>query len=125
MISYPMNIDALSGRELDMAVARDVLGYQVEERVNTTTGEKEAVSRQPGQGKAWVRVAFYGASRGASLNVEYELQHRGWRRRVTRTVKEPALRAEVILDQRDGRSVQAVGQSLGEALCRAALKAVR
>jgi hypothetical protein len=34
-------------------------------------------------------VAFYGASMGASLNVEYELQHRGWRRRVTRTVNEP------------------------------------
>jgi hypothetical protein len=93
-----MKIDNLAGRKLDMAVARDVLGYEVEERVNETTGEKDAFSRPPGQGKGWVRVAFYGVSMGASLNVEYELQHRGWSRRVTRTVKEPTTLAEVILD---------------------------
>ncbi len=119
-----MNVDALTGRALDMAVAKHVLGYEVEERINATTGEKDAVSRQPGQGKGWVRVAFYGASTGASLNVEYELQHRGWRRRVTQTVKEPTTLVEVILDHGDGRSVQTAGKSLGEALCRAALKAV-
>jgi hypothetical protein len=119
-----MKIDNLTGRELDIAVARHVLGYEIEERINTTTGEKDAFSQQPGQGKAWVRVAFYGASMGASLNVEYELQHRGWRRRVTGTVKEPTTLAEVILDHGDGRSVKAVGETRGEALCRAALKAV-
>jgi hypothetical protein len=120
-----VNVDDLTGRELDMAVAKHVLGYAVEERINTTTGEKDAFSQQPGQGKAWVRVAFYGASMGAALNVEYELQHRGWRRRgVTGTVKEPTTLAEVILDHGDGRSVKAVGESRGEALCRAALKAV-
>ena len=43
-------------------------------------------------------MASYGASMGASLNVEYELQYRGWRRRVTGTVKEPTTPAEVILD---------------------------
>jgi len=119
-----MKIDNLTGRELDMAVARHVLGYEVEERIDTTTGEKDAVSRQRGHGKGWVRVAFYGTSLGAALNVEYELQHRGWRRRVTGTVKEPTTPAEVILDHGDGRSVKAVGGSRGEALCRAALKAV-
>jgi len=119
-----MKIDNLAGRELDMAVARHVLRYEVEERIDTTTGEKDAFSRPRGQGKGWVRVAFYGASTGASLNVEYELQHRGWRRRVTGTVKEPTTLAEVILDHGDGRSVKAVGGSRGEALCRAALKAV-
>ncbi|HEY6222249.1 MAG TPA: hypothetical protein VIW26_00575 [Gemmatimonadales bacterium] len=121
---FQMGVDELTGRELDVAVARRVLGYEVEERVNTTTGEKDAFSRLPGQGKGWVRVAFYGVSLGASLNVEYELQHRGWRRRVTGTVKEPATLAEVILDHGDGRSVKAVGESRGEALCRAALKTV-
>ena len=119
-----MKIDNLTGRELDMAVARHVLGYEVEERIDTTTGEKDAVSRQRGHGKGWVRVAFYGTSLGAALNVEYELQHRGWRRRVTGTVKEPTTLAEVILDHRDGRSVKAVGESRGQALCRAALKAL-
>ena len=119
-----MKIDNLTGRELDMAVARHVLRYEVEERIDTTTGEKDAFSRPRGQGKGWVRVASYGASMGASLNVEYELQHRGWRRRVTGTVKEPTTPAEVILDHGDGRSVKAVGRSRGEALCRAALKAV-
>src|SRR5712692_975898 len=42
-----MKIDDLTGRELDMAVAKHVLDYEVEERINTTTGEKDAVSRQP------------------------------------------------------------------------------
>ena len=107
-----------------MAVAKHVLGYEVEERINTTTGEKDAFSRPRGQGKGWVRVVSYGASMGASLNVEYELQHRGWRRRATRTVKEPTTLAEVILDHRDGRTVQAQGESFSEALCKAALKAV-
>jgi hypothetical protein len=119
-----MKIDNLTGRELDMAVAKHVLGYEVEERINPTTGEKDAFSRQPGHGTGWVRVAFYGASIGASLNVEYELQHRGWRRRVTGIVTEPTTLDEVILDHGDGRSVKAVGESRGEALCRAALKAV-
>jgi hypothetical protein len=119
-----MKIDTLTGRELDMAVAIHVLGYEVEERIDTTTGEKDAFSRPRGQGKGWVRVASYGASMGASLNVEYELQHRGWRRRVTGTGKEPTNPAEVILDHGDGRSVKAMGESRGEALCRAALKAV-
>jgi len=43
-----VNVDSLSGRELDMAVARRVLGYKVEERVNATTGEKETMCRQKG-----------------------------------------------------------------------------
>ena len=47
-----MKIDNLTGRELDMAVARHVLGYEVEERIDTTTGEKDAFSRPRGQGKA-------------------------------------------------------------------------
>ncbi len=117
-----MNVDTLRGRELDVAVARRVLGYKVEERVDATTGEKETMCRQ--KGGAWVPVAPYGASKGAFLNVEFELQHRGWKRRATRTVKEPTTAAEVILDHRDGRSVKAAGVSIGEALCRAALKAV-
>ncbi len=115
------NPDNLTGRELDMAVAHRVLRYEVEERVNAMTGEKDAVSRQPGQGKAWVRVAFYGESIGASLNVEYELQRRGWKRRATLTAK--GAPTVVILDHRDGRMVKAEGASRGEALCRAALKA--
>ncbi len=41
-----------------------------------------------------------------------------------RTVKEPTTLPEVILDHGDGRSVKAVGESLSEALCRAALKAM-
>ena len=61
---------------------------------------------------------------GAFLNVEFELQHRGGKRRVTRTAKEPTTPAEVILDHRNGRSVHAAGASMGEALCRVALKAV-
>ena len=106
-----------------MAVARHVLGYAVEERINAKTSEKDVISRQPGS-KGWVRLAFYGSSMGASLNVEFELQRRGWRRRTTRTVHEPTALVEVILEHRDGRTVKAQGESFNEALCRAALKAV-
>jgi hypothetical protein len=42
-----MEIDNLTGRELDMAVARHLLGYEVEERIDITTGEKDAFSQQP------------------------------------------------------------------------------
>lgn len=41
-----MKIDNLTGRELDMAVARHVLGYEVEERIDMTTGERDVFLQQ-------------------------------------------------------------------------------
>ena len=65
--------------------------------------------------------------KSASLNVEYELSQRGW---TWRHDDRPGSRwsqpgvGRVILVHKDGRSVEAEGMSLKEALCRAAVKAV-
>lgn len=119
-----MNIEALSGRELDAAVARHVFGYQVEERLIPWTGEPEVVYNgelEAGKDPAWVRVPFYSRSFEASIYVETELQRRGWKRREARA-GEPG-DARVVFEHADGRTVEASG-SEDEALCRAALKAV-
>jgi hypothetical protein len=113
------NVDVLAGRDLDIAVARHVLGQRVEERINTRTRERDTVYYILGGG--WVRVPSYGTSIGDSSKIENALQRRGWRR------EEPSITgpvARVLLVHEDGRTVEAEGASLGEALCRAALKAV-
>jgi hypothetical protein len=38
-----VSFDELSGRQLDLAIARHVFGHQVEERPNSRTGEMDAV----------------------------------------------------------------------------------
>ena len=73
-----MSVDHFSGRDLDALVAQHVFGLQVEPRTNSRTGEKDFLyAVHPGQ---WVRVPFYAASMGASINVEVALQDRGWKR---------------------------------------------
>lgn len=117
--------DSLSGRLLDAAVARELFGLEVEERTNDRTQRTDIVCRAPGQ--QWVRCAFFAESKGASLNVEYELRHRGW---TWRREDRPGSRwsqpgvGRVVLDHTDGRSVEARGATINEALCRAAVKAV-
>ncbi len=111
--------DELSGRALDAEVARRVFGYVVEPGVNVRTDEKEYFQRTP-SGGGLVRVAFYSAG-GAAINVEVELQKRGWKR-VWPAVKERGP-VTVILEHTDGRVVAAHGPE-NTALCRAALKAV-
>jgi hypothetical protein len=118
-----VNIDALTGRELDVAVAGRVFGYEVEERANTRTGEKDAVYRMAGTD--WVRVPFYSTSLAASIQVELELQKQGWKRQEVRAGShwnEPG-GVRVVLEHADGRTVGAFGHP-DEAHCRAALKAV-
>jgi hypothetical protein len=57
-----VNIDALSGRELDAAVAREVFGLKAEPRTNARTHETDYVYEvHPGQ---WVRVALYSERMG-------------------------------------------------------------
>jgi hypothetical protein len=117
-----VNVDTLSGRNLDAMVAQHVFGMLVERRTNSRTGEKDFLyAVHPGQ---WVRVPFYTASMGASINVEVEMQKRGWKRIVLANVHRNSPNdAHVVLVHSDGREVLAAGL-LNEALCRAALKAV-
>ena len=114
-----MNIDALSGRELDTAVAKRLFGYAIAERVNPKTGKPDAVYRLPSGD--WARVPSYAARITASIQVEVRLEDLGWKRLPAPKVTGPQ---EVVLVGKDGRSVKAKGESLGEALARAALKAV-
>ena len=115
-----MEIDELTGRDLDALVAERLFGLEVEERTNTRTGEKDVVCRAPG--KDWVGVAFYSASMGASLNVQLAVQDRGWNWIGPRPQGTGDIR--VVLEHTDGRTVEASGP-VNVALCRAALKAVR
>lgn len=118
-----MNIDELIGRQLDLAVARHVLGHEVEERPNLKTGEMDAVysTSLRTSNATWVRVPFFSQSSSAALQVELVLQKRGWKR------TEPSAPAEgdvrVVLRHPDGRAVEAFGP-MNVALCRAALRAV-
>ena len=122
-----MDIDGLTGRELDALVAERLCGLQVEERANARTGQKDFVYVVHPEApiREWVRVAFYSASMAASLEVEYELQRRGWKRKYDRVGgewNEPS-EQRVVLRHADGRTVEAFGP-VNVALCRAALKAV-
>ena len=117
-----MNVDTLSGRDLDAMVAQQVFGLLIEPRTNSRTGEKDFVHEvHPGQ---WVLVPFYTGSMAASISVEVALQRRGWKRIILATVQRNAPNdAHVVLVHDDGRKVSAAGL-LNEALCRAALRAV-
>ena len=100
-----------------------MFGHQVEERPNLRRGETDAVysTSSRSSNATWVRVPLYSTNLSASVQVEVELQKRGW----TRT--EPLVGApgdvRVVLEHADGRTVEAFGP-LNVALCRAALKAV-
>ena len=122
-----MDIEGLSGRELDVAIARQVFGLQVEELAIARTGQKDFVYalRPEAPNGEWVRVPFYSISLAASIQVELELQKRGWKRHEVQAGshwKEPG-GLRVILEHADGRTVGAFG-SENEALCRAALEAL-
>ncbi len=118
-----MNVDSLGGRDLDAMVAQRVFGFTIEARTNARTGEKDYVhALVPGAPpEAWVRIPFYSVSLAAAINLEVELQRRGWRR-VDSNVKDTG-DIRVILQHTDGRRVDAFGRA-PVALCRAALKAL-
>jgi hypothetical protein len=117
-----MNVDTLSGRDLDAMVAQHVFGLLVERRIDSRTGERDFLyAVHPGR---FVRVPFYSASLGESINVEVEIKKRGWKRIVIASVDPDAPNdLHVVFHHIDGRQVSAAGL-LNEALCRAALKAV-
>jgi predicted RNA binding protein YcfA (HicA-like mRNA interferase family) len=123
-----VSFDDLSGRQLDLAIARHVFGHQVEERRDSRTGELDAVynAGMDADAPIWVRVPSYSISLDASIQVELELQKKGWKRQEVRAGShwnEPG-GVRVILEHADGRTVGAFGHP-NEALCRAALKAVK
>ncbi|SRR5712692_11550126 len=118
-----MNLNNLSGRDLDAMVAQHVFGLLIEARTNTHTGKKDYVCalRPEGPDPQWVCVAFYTGTMSASITLEVELQNRGWKR-IASNWNQPG-ELGVVLEHTDGQRVEAVGP-FKEALCRAALKAV-
>jgi hypothetical protein len=113
-----MNADALSGRDLDAAIACHLFGLEIEPRTNKRTGEPDVVYRLPSGD--WVRVSFYAERMGPSLEVSYRLSRLGWERRAGANWNDP----HVTLAHTDGRMVEAEGKTVNEAICRAALKAL-
>ena len=113
---------ALSGRALDLAVARQVFGFAVEESVTTGPLEPDAVYRlADGQ---CVRVPAYSSSLTASTQLASHLARLGWKYREERRSKWDApVPVRVVMRHADGRTVEAVGAQY-EALARAAVKAV-
>ena len=112
-----MDVDSLSGRELDAMVAQHVFGLKIEQRTNGRTGEKDFLCEvHPGQ---WNRCAFYTTSLAASIRVEIRLRELGWHRKVSGMIGSQ----RVVLEHADGRTVEAMSP-INEALARAALKAV-
>jgi hypothetical protein len=120
-----VNIDELRGRQLDLMIARHVFGHEVEEHPNIRTGEVDAVYSPSlrTSNATWVRVPSYCKTPAALMQVEVEVQKRGWKR------TEAPLGSvgsdgdvRVVLENTEGRTVEASG-SLNEAICRAALKA--
>lgn len=118
-----MNPDEISGRQLDLAVARHVFRHEVEEQPNLRTGEVDAVysPRVRTSNATWVRVPLYSKTPSAASQVEVELQKQGWKRLGELADQESAVR--VVLEHPDGRTVEAFGP-VSEAICRAALRAV-
>lgn len=122
------NFDELSGRDLDLAVARHVFGHQVEELRNSKTGEMDAVYNvgRDANAPSRVRVPYYSGNLSASIRVDVEVQKQGWKWQERRTGahwNEPS-GVRVVLEHADGRTVEATGHP-DEAICRAALKAVQ
>lgn len=114
-----MNLDTVSGRDLDAMIAQHVFGLRVEPRSNDRTGERDYVYlSRPGE---WARVPFYTETMSASLSVETALQDRGWKRAGSGW-HDPGTQ-HVVLEHANGRRVEAKGP-FKEALCRAALKAL-
>ena len=118
------DIDTLSGRALDAALAQRLFGYAIEERTNTRTHKPEML-RRLGNG-AWVVIPYYSTRMSAGLAVGEQLHRLGW----TVDDASPSRRPDatglyrLTLNGPNGQRVVASGESWEMALSRAALKAV-
>jgi hypothetical protein len=73
-----VSFDELNTRALDAAIARHLLGCEVEARRNARTGELDYVCRRAGQ--EWQRVPFFSSANAImALVVEFKLSDFGWR----------------------------------------------
>lgn len=114
-----MNVDALSGRELDAAVAHHVFGLAVELRTNTKTHQQEYV--YPANDGGVLLVPRYAYSLAPSLHVQVWLQEQGWLKTAPLINPPPGETARVTYQHTDGRTMEAHGFP-EEAVARIAVK---
>ena len=122
-----MDVECLSGRELDALVAQYLFGLDVQRRPDRATGEQDIFyNATPRVLKPrLLRVPEYCRCVSASIDVENKLRDRGWRRHSPPPGWRPGPSqvVTVVLEHHDRRRVNATGP-FERALCRAALKAV-
>jgi hypothetical protein len=117
-----VNANEYGTRQLDAAIARHLLGYEVEGRRNARTGELDYVCRRAGQ--EWKRVAFFSCANAIlALAVEFKLSDFGWRLTPASEARRQATGHVRIVLERDGTQVEGTGWSFEAAPCVAALKA--
>jgi hypothetical protein len=113
----------LSARALDAAIARHLLGYEVEGRCNARTGELDYVCRRAGQ--EWQQVSFYScANEFMALAVEFKLSDFGWHLSPASEARRDATSPVRVVLERDGTQVEGTAGTFEAALCVAALRAV-
>ena len=117
-----MDIDKLSGVELNAEVAERLMGIKdVQSQVEPSGNVEYVYDAEPG---VRLRVPLYCASPAACAMVERKLKPR-WKRIAPRADERPGpgVPTTVVYESLDGkRRVEAAGSSFEEAVCRAALK---
>ncbi len=118
------DIDTLSGRALDAALAQRLFGYEVKERLNGRTHQPEFLRRLDND--QWVVIPYYSTRLSASLEVGERLHRLGWTvdETLSNRRKDVAALYRVALNGPQGKQVAASGESWELALARAALRAV-
>lgn len=119
-----MDIDKLSGVELNAEVADRIMGIKdVQSQVEASGNVEYVYDAEPG---VRLRVPLYSASPAACALVEARLKRR-WKRIAPPAAERPGpgVPTTVVYESLDGRRrVEAAGSSFEEAVCRAALKTV-
>jgi hypothetical protein len=118
-----VSIEALSERTLDAAIARHLLGLEVEQRRNAYSGQLDYVARR--EGEDWTPVqCFSEAGNYWSLAVEFKLSDFGWHLTPASKARRQATGSVRVVLERGGTLVAGTATTFEAALCVAALRAV-
>jgi len=110
-------------RQLDAAIARHLLGYEVEARRNAHAGDLDYVERR--EGEEWSRVpSFSEAGNYWALAVEFKLTDFGWHLTPASKARRQATGNVRVVLERGGSQVEGTAATFEAALSVAALGAV-
>ena len=118
------DIDTLSGRALDAAVAQRPFGFQVEPRINSRTHKPEILRRL--DNGEFVVLPYFSTRMSAGLEVGERVRRLGWTLNEASSNQRPDAAGlyRLTLNGPNGQRVAASGQTWELALARAALKAL-